>query len=125
MATPAAIPEAAPTPSAGQPTEGKWGNRLVVLAFLLPAAILLIVWLVYPTIRTIIRSHLQPVPGTLRRFNDRRFFPANLLLAQGVQAKIGHNAVKPGVKAAIEPERMKIPVDAQKRLLVHVTGIFR
>ena len=56
MATPAAIPEAAPTPSAGQPTEGKWGNRLVVLAFLLPAAILLIVWLVYPTIRTIIRS---------------------------------------------------------------------
>src|SRR3954454_19664923 len=56
MATPAAIPEAAPTPSAGQPAEGKWGNRLVVLAFLLPAAILLIVWLVYPTVRTIIRS---------------------------------------------------------------------
>src|SRR3954466_4887943 len=56
MATPAAIPEAAPTPSAGQPAEGKWGNRLVIAAFLAPAAILLIVWLVYPTIRTIIRS---------------------------------------------------------------------
>src|SRR4051812_17547255 len=56
MATPAAIPEAAPTPSAGQPAEGKWGNRLVVLAFLLPAAILLGIWLVYPTISTIIRS---------------------------------------------------------------------
>src|SRR4051794_4255316 len=56
MATPAAIPEAATTPSAGQPAEGKWGNRLVVAAFLAPAAILLIVWLVYPTIRTIIRS---------------------------------------------------------------------
>src|SRR4051812_17262575 len=56
MATPAAIPEAAPTPSAGQPAEGKWGNRLVVLAFLLPAAILLSIWLVYPTISTIIRS---------------------------------------------------------------------
>jgi alpha-glucoside transport system permease protein len=53
----AAIPEAAPTPSAGQPpTEGKWGGRLTALAFLLPAAIFLIVWLVYPTIRTIIRS---------------------------------------------------------------------
>jgi alpha-glucoside transport system permease protein len=56
VATPAAIPEAAPTPSAGQPAEGKWGNRLVTAAFLAPAAILLIVWLVYPTIRTIIRS---------------------------------------------------------------------
>src|SRR3954453_2737061 len=56
MATPAAIPEAAPTPSPGQPAEGKWGNRLVITAFLAPAALLLIVWLVYPTIRTIIRS---------------------------------------------------------------------
>src|SRR3954452_18698088 len=56
MATPAAIPEAAPTPSVGQPTEGKWCNRLVTAAFLGPAAIFLAVWLVYPTIRTIIRS---------------------------------------------------------------------
>jgi alpha-glucoside transport system permease protein len=56
VATPAAIPEAAPTPSAGQPAEGRWGNRLVTAAFLLPAAIFLIVWLVYPTVRTIIRS---------------------------------------------------------------------
>src|SRR6476620_9573567 len=57
MATPAAIPGSAPTPSAGPPpAEGKWGNRLVVLAFLAPAVIFLVVWLVYPTIRTIIRS---------------------------------------------------------------------
>src|SRR3954468_8964693 len=56
MATPAAIPETAPTPSAGQSAEGKWGNRLVTAAFLTPAVIFLVVWLVYPTIRTIIRS---------------------------------------------------------------------
>ena len=57
MASSAAIPPTAPTPSAGErPTEGKWGNRLVVAAFLLPAVIFLVVWLVYPTIRTIIRS---------------------------------------------------------------------
>jgi alpha-glucoside transport system permease protein len=56
VATPAAIPESAPTPSVGGPTEGKWGNRLVTAAFLLPAVIFLAVWLVYPTIRTIIRS---------------------------------------------------------------------
>jgi alpha-glucoside transport system permease protein len=57
MATPAAIPERGPTaPPPGHPAEGKWGNRLVTAAFLLPAAIFLVVWLVYPTIRTIIRS---------------------------------------------------------------------
>ena len=57
MATPATVPEAAPTPSVGRPpAEGKWGNRLVTAAFLVPALIFLTVWLVYPTIRTIIRS---------------------------------------------------------------------
>jgi alpha-glucoside transport system permease protein len=57
LASSAAVPPTAPTPSAGEaPSDGKWSNRLVVLAFLLPAAIFLVVWLVYPTIRTIIRS---------------------------------------------------------------------
>ena len=56
MASAAAIPEPTPTPSAERPAEGKWGQRLVLAAFLLPAAIFLVVWLVYPTIRTIIRS---------------------------------------------------------------------
>jgi alpha-glucoside transport system permease protein len=57
VATPAAIPEAVTAPSAPpRPAEGKWGQRLVLAAFLLPAAIFLVVWLVYPTIRTIIRS---------------------------------------------------------------------
>jgi alpha-glucoside transport system permease protein len=56
VAAPAAIPETAPIPSVPRPAEGKWGQRLVVAAFLLPASIFLVVWLVYPTIRTIIRS---------------------------------------------------------------------
>jgi hypothetical protein len=29
------------------------------------------------------------------------------------------------VEAAIEPERVKIPVNAQESLLVHVPGVFR
>jgi alpha-glucoside transport system permease protein len=56
MAAPAVAPEPAGTPSAGQPSEGVWRDRLVLAAFLLPATIFLVVWLVYPTIRTIIRS---------------------------------------------------------------------
>ena len=56
MASSAAIPDPGPPPSTGKSAEGKWSNRLVTLAFLLPAAIFLVVWLVYPTIRTIIRS---------------------------------------------------------------------
>ena len=56
MATPAAIPESA-SPSAGhKPAEGRLGRWLVIAAFLLPAAIFLVVWLVYPTVRTIVRS---------------------------------------------------------------------
>jgi hypothetical protein len=42
-----------------------------------------------------------------------------------VQADVGHDAVQPGVKAAIEPERIEIPVDPQKRLLVNIPSIFR
>src|SRR5437764_6069699 len=56
MASAAAIPPAAETPSAGAPAEGRWAQRLVLAAFLLPALVFLAVWLVYPTIRTIIRS---------------------------------------------------------------------
>src|SRR3954462_6934473 len=95
MATPAAIPEAAPTPSprapaggegghrppaAGQPAEGKWGNRLVIAAFLAPAAILLIVWLVYPTIRTIIRSFFgQDGPDFVGLSNYKDLFTTDTL----------------------------------------------
>src|SRR5437763_8592053 len=56
MAGAAAIPPAAPTPSAGAPAEGRWRNRGVTAVFLVPALVFLAVWLVYPTIRTIIRS---------------------------------------------------------------------
>jgi alpha-glucoside transport system permease protein len=57
MASAAAIPPAAEAPSvAPPPVEGKWKQRAILAVFLAPAAIFLIVWLVYPTIRTIIRS---------------------------------------------------------------------
>jgi alpha-glucoside transport system permease protein len=43
-------------PAAERPRVGRGERRLVPLLFLLPALIFLVVWLVYPTIRTIVRS---------------------------------------------------------------------
>jgi hypothetical protein len=51
-------------------------------------------------------------------------FP-DLPLAQLVQADVGHDPVQPGMKAAIEPERLEVPVDAEKRFLVDIPRIFR
>ena len=47
---------AAPGPSSEGPEPGRWGRRLTALIFLGPAAVMLLVWLVYPTIATIWRS---------------------------------------------------------------------
>jgi alpha-glucoside transport system permease protein len=52
----AAIPPAAGAPSAAQPSDGRWRQRAVAAAFLVPALVFLGVWLVYPTVRTIVRS---------------------------------------------------------------------
>ncbi|HEY7732658.1 MAG TPA: ABC transporter permease subunit [Gaiellaceae bacterium] len=47
---------ARPPPEAAAAPGGRRSDKLVALAFLAPAAIFLGVWIVYPTIRTIIRS---------------------------------------------------------------------
>lgn len=48
--------EAAGIPTAEAPRPGRWRQRAVTAAFLGPAAFFLLVWLVYPTIKTVIRS---------------------------------------------------------------------
>src|SRR5215212_8286890 len=89
MATPAAIPEAAPTPSAGRPAEGKWGNRLVTAVFLLPAVIFLVVWLVYPTIRTIIRSFFDQKGSGFVGFDNYK----ELFTTETLKTAIKNNAI--------------------------------
>jgi hypothetical protein len=42
-----------------------------------------------------------------------------------IEADIGHDAVEPGGEAAIEPERMQVPVDPQEGLLVDIAGLLR
>ena len=56
MSTSEAIGERPPAGPAAAPPGGRRGDLLVAAAFLVPAAIFLAVWVVYPTVRTIIRS---------------------------------------------------------------------
>src|SRR4051812_28682670 len=57
MATDARVTAAPQTsPPDGDSSAVRWRQRLMTALFLAPAAFFLIVWLVYPTIRTIIRS---------------------------------------------------------------------
>lgn len=46
----------APPPGLDGPDPGRWRRRLTTAAFLAPAVVMLGVWVVYPTIRTIVRS---------------------------------------------------------------------
>jgi len=50
----ATVPPAAPVPSGGEP--GRWRKYALAAGFLAPAAVFLGVWIVYPTIYTIVRS---------------------------------------------------------------------
>jgi alpha-glucoside transport system permease protein len=90
VASSAAIPEAAPTPAAGKPpADGRWANRLVVLAFLLPAAVFLIVWLVYPTVRTIIRSFYDRSGNDFVGFSNYK----DLFTTETLKTAIKNNAI--------------------------------
>jgi alpha-glucoside transport system permease protein len=50
----ATVPPAAPVPSGGEP--GRWRKYALAAGFLAPAAVFLGLWIVYPTVYTIVRS---------------------------------------------------------------------
>lgn len=52
-----------------------------------------------------------------------RFLFADFALAEEVQAKVGDDAVEPGVEAAIEAEGVEIAMDAEEGLLVDIAGV--
>src|SRR3954453_15750945 len=58
-------------------------------------------------------------------FHGGRFLFANLPLAQLIQTYVCYDPVQPGVEAAIEPERMEVPEDPEKSLLIHVSCVLR
>ena len=63
----------------------------------------------------------RPIGG----FHHRGLLFANLPLAQLIQADVSHDAVQPGLKAAIEAERIEAPIDPEEGFLVDIARIFR
>ena len=49
------VPGGAPPPLPAPPATGRWRQRATTALFLAPAVVFLAVWIVYPTIRTVIR----------------------------------------------------------------------
>ena len=68
---------------------------------------------------------IHAVHGAFAGFDDGGFFLAHLTFAQLIQTDVGHDPVQPGMKAAIETERVQVPVNPEKRLLIDVPGVLR
>ena len=74
----AAPPPRAAPPSAGEP--GRWRKHALTAGFLAPAAFFLGIWIVYPTIRTIIRSFFDAPGDEFVAFdNYQRVFTSDVL----------------------------------------------
>jgi alpha-glucoside transport system permease protein len=84
-------------PEAGAPPARRFGeSTLAAAAFLAPAAVLLLVWIVYPTIRTIIRSFFDRSGDEFVWFdNYERLFTDDALLTA-----VKNNAIWVGVVPA-------------------------
>lgn len=79
------------------PQDGRWRRRAMTALFLGPAAVFLIVWLVYPTIRTLIRSFFDRSGSEFVWFdNYRSLFTSDTLLTA-----IQNNAIWVGVVPAL------------------------
>src|SRR6202521_5063361 len=55
----------------------------------------------------------------------RLVFGTRLAAAQLVEANVGHDAVEPSIKAALEAKPVEIAVHLQEGFLINVAGIFR
>src|SRR5260370_11122851 len=74
--------------------------------------------------RTPIRHLIQQVVlSTVTVFRHRSIFLAHRFLAQMVQAKIGHNAINPGIKRALEAKASDVLVSLEEGVLIDVLGV--
>ena len=72
-------PPAHPAPNAAEP--GRWRKHALAAGFLAPAAFFLLIWIVYPTIRTIYRSFFDASGDEFVWFeNYEALFTSDVLL---------------------------------------------
>src|SRR3954462_2872043 len=85
-------------PSAGA---GRWRQRAVTAVFLAPAAIFLLVWIVYPTINTIIRSFFDREGSTFVWFDNYKTLFTSDTLVTAIKNNAIWLAVVPALVVAI------------------------
>src|SRR3954452_17679599 len=85
-AQPPAVEGGVAPPSAGG---GRWRQHVVTAVFLGPAALFLIVWIVYPTVRTIIRSFFGEEGGDFVGLDNYK----ELFTSDTLQTAIKNNAI--------------------------------
>jgi len=82
---------------ASAPADGPWGQRAMTALFLGPAVVLLVVWLVYPTIKTIIRSFFDRDGSAFVGLENYQA----LFTTDTLQTAIQNNAIWVGVVPAL------------------------
>jgi len=91
--------EASALPATG--TGRRWRERLVPLLFLAPALIFLLVWLVYPTVRTIVRSFFGREGGDFVGFDNYADLFTTETLTTAIRNNVLWVAIVPAFVTAI------------------------
>jgi alpha-glucoside transport system permease protein len=95
LAAQAAVPPPDAPRASGGP--GRWRRHAITAAFLAPAALFLVVWLVYPTVRTVVRSFFDRSGSSFVGLeNYRALFTTDTLVRA-----IKNNAIWVGVVPAL------------------------
>jgi alpha-glucoside transport system permease protein len=95
----AAQPVAAPPPQAQR--GGWWGRHRVTIAFLAPAAILLGVWIVYPTVYTIVRSFYDRQGSNFIGFDNYQELFSQDTLTRAIRNNVLWLAIVPALVTSI------------------------
>ena len=94
VAAPAGVPDSQQDP-------GRWRRRATTIAFLAPALVMLCVWIVYPTIRTIIRSFFGRDGSDFVWFDNYQTLFTTDTLTKAIENNAIWVAVVPATVAAI------------------------
>jgi alpha-glucoside transport system permease protein len=95
------VPGGAPPPLPAPPATRRWRQRATTALFLAPAVVFLAVWIVYPTIRTVIRSFFDINGDRFVWFDNYKTLFTDDNLVKAIENNAIWLAVVPAVVAAI------------------------